>query len=75
MPSPQTLNLIGIGWPVCLLECKNELNELNAGQKLEIKVRDPNVLKELLTIIERGGDFRVSHQREGNHYRIRIRKQ
>ncbi len=76
MASVRKINLIGVGWPVCLLECQNALNALDTGEELEVKVQDPEVLQELVMIAERSGRHRVSHHHEGTCYRIHIwRKQ
>ena len=75
MASVQKINLIGVGWPVCLLECQNALNALHTGEELEVKVQDPEVLQELIMIAERSGKHRVSHHHEGDCYRIHIWRQ
>ena len=74
MAAVRKINLIGVGWPVCLLECQNALNALAAGEELEVKVQDPEVLHDLVMIAERSGRHRVAHHNEGNCYRINIRR-
>ncbi len=74
MPSCVKLDLVGVGWPVCLLECKNVLRDLRSGQELAVRVHDPEVVAELVTIIERGGHRVLGHRRAGADYTIRILK-
>ncbi len=74
MSSRVKLDLVGVGWPVCLLECKRALRDLGNGQELVVRVHDPDVIAELVTIIERGGHHVVDHRRAGRNYTIRILK-
>ncbi len=74
MSSRVQLDLVGVGWPVCLLECKSVLRDLGSGQELDVRVHDPEVVAELVTIIERGGHHVVGHRRVGENYTIRILK-
>ncbi len=74
MLSKPELNLVGVVWPVCLLQCSSELNRLYAGEEIDVLVRDPNVLKELLIIIERSSDHLVTTSKEGECYRLHILK-
>ena len=74
MPSSVKLDLVGVGWPVCLLECKNVLNELPSGQELEVRIHDPDVFKDLVTIIERSGNHRVRYRQVGADYMIYVQK-
>ena len=74
MPSKSEINLIGVVWPVCLLKCNSELNRLNEGEEVDVIVQDPDVLKDLLRIVERSLEHSVATFYEKNHYRIHIRK-
>ena len=74
MPSKSELNLIGVVWPVCLLQCNSELNRLYAGEEIDVLVQDPNVLKDLLKILERSSDLLVTTNKEGELYRLHVMK-
>lgn len=74
MSSKSEINLIGVVWPVCLLKCNSELNRLNEGEEVDVIVQDPDVLKDLLKIVERSLEHSVATFQEKNHYRIHIRK-
>ncbi len=68
------INLIGVVWPVCLLKCNNELNRLSEGEEVDVIVQDPDVLKDLLKIVERSLEHSVTTIHEKDHYRIHIQK-
>ena len=72
MPSKAELNLIGVVWPVCLLQCNSELNRLYAGEEIDVIVKDPDVLKDLLIILERSSDHLVTTSKQGERYRLHI---
>ena len=74
MSSITELNLIGVASPVCLLKCKSELAKIHTGEVLEILLQDPDVLKELIKIIARSTDKMIQSAKEGDHYRVRLRK-
>ena len=68
------LDLKGIVSPVCLLKCKSVLAGMNTGDVLEILLQDPEVVDELIKIVERSEDRVMKSQRDGDHYRISIKK-
>jgi TusA-related sulfurtransferase len=74
MNSKNEINLIGVISPVCLLKCKSTLAGMNSGDMLEILLQDPEVVDELIKIVERSNDRVVSKQRDSDHYRVTIRK-
>ena len=74
MPSKPELNLIGVVWPVCLLQCNSELNRLYAGENIDVIVQYPIVLKDRLKILERSSDHSVTTSKEGDRYRLHILK-
>jgi len=47
---------------------------MNAGDVLEILLQDPDVVEELVKIIERSADKVIQSAQEGDHYRIRLKK-
>jgi len=75
MPSKSEINLIGVVWPVCLLKCNNELNRLKEGEEVEVILQDPDVLNDLLKIVERSLEHSVTINHEKGQYRLHIRKQ
>jgi TusA-related sulfurtransferase len=74
MPSKSELNLTGVAWPVCLLKFKSALNNLCAHDVLEVLARDPDVVENIILIVDRSADRVVNQQKEGETYRIAIEK-
>ena len=73
-PSIKRLDLIGIVSPVCLLKSKSVLSKMNSGELLEIIIKDPDVVDELVKIIERSKDQVIKSEPDGNHFRVCIKK-
>jgi TusA-related sulfurtransferase len=69
-----TLDLIGIVSPICLLKCKSALSRLNPGELLEIMVQDEEVIASLAMILKQSPDSMESFNKEGECFRISIRK-
>ena len=72
MVSKGELDLRGVMLPVCLLQCKNALKEMDSRQGLDILVSDPHVVEDLVRIITRSAGLAVRPRREGGHYRLCI---
>jgi TusA-related sulfurtransferase len=47
---------------------------MNTGDVLEILLQDPEVVDELVKIIERSKDEVIKSQQDGDHYRVWIKK-
>jgi TusA-related sulfurtransferase len=74
MPSKLELNLTGIAWPVCLLKFKSALSSLGAHDVLEVLAGDPDVVDNILMIVNHSADRVVDQRKEGETYRIAIEK-
>ena len=70
----QKLNLIGVVSPFCLLEFKNALTRLKGGQLLEVLIQDPEVVHDLIRLVERSDDRLVERSRIGSQYRIIVER-
>ena len=68
------LNLIGVVSPVCLLQCKRVLSEMDAGDVLEVLLQDPDVVEELVKIVERSSDRVMKLNQEQDHFRIQLER-
>ena len=68
------LNLMGVVLPFCLLEFKNTLASLKKGQVLEILLQDPEVLEDILRLIERSQDRLLEQKSIGRHYCVRVER-
>ena len=74
MTSVPKLNLVGIAWPVCLLKFKTEVNDLCTDEILDVLTQDPDVVASIKMIVDRSKDALINQQREGDVYRMSIRK-
>lgn len=68
------IDLRGVVSPVCLLKCKSMLAKINGGDVLEVILQDPEVVEELVKIVERSEDKIIDQQKEEDYYRINIQK-
>jgi len=69
-----TLNLIGVVSPICLLKCKSALSRLTPGDVIQVMVQDEEVVESLSMILKQSQDSMESFTREGECFRISIRK-
>jgi TusA-related sulfurtransferase len=74
MPSKSQLDLRGIAWPMCLLQFKQNLLALKAGQRLEVLVQDPDVADHILLLVNRSEDKVMERQIDGERFRLCIQK-
>ena len=74
MSSTEQLDLIGITWPVCLLKFKTVLNTLSSRQVLEVLAQDPEVVENIVMIIERSEDTLINSRQDGEIYRLSVRR-
>ncbi len=74
MSSTSEVNLCGIAWPVCLLKFKNALNDLCSCDVLEVLTQDPDVVENIIMIVDRSEDTLITQHEEGEVYRLSIQK-
>jgi TusA-related sulfurtransferase len=68
------LDLRGISWPMCLLQFKQNLLALGAGDKLEVLIQDPEVADYIILIVGRSADRLITRQKDGERLRLWIEK-
>jgi TusA-related sulfurtransferase len=68
------LDLIGVVSPICLLKCKSALSRLSPGEVLEVVVQDGEVIESLSMILKESQDSLESFTKEGECFRLSIRK-
>jgi len=68
------LDLVGVAWPVCLLKFKTVVNDLCTCEILDVQTKDPDVVASIEMIVDRSEDTLIDQQREGDIYRMSIRK-
>jgi TusA-related sulfurtransferase len=74
MLSVSQLDLQEIAWPVCLLQFKQNLLSLEAGNMLEVLVQDPEVADQIAMIVDRSVDRLIARQKDGDRVRLWIVK-
>ncbi len=74
MAQESVLDLIGEISPICLMKIKHQLLGMQRGEKLQILIRDTEVVNNLKIIIDRSSDEIIDSVKEQNHLRIMIRK-
>lgn len=74
MSSMLELDLVGIGWPVCLLKFKCALNGICSDDVMVVLARDPDVVKHIIMILERSGATLINRQKKGDIYQLSIKK-
>ena len=74
MPSNSELNLLGIAWPMSLLKFNCALNDMCSCDVLEVIARDPDVVENIVMIVERSGDTLINQLKDGGIYHLSIEK-
>lgn len=74
MPSKLEMDLCGISWPVCLLKFKSALDDICACNVLEVLTQDPEVVENIILIVDRSEDTLINQQKEGDVYRLSVEK-
>jgi len=74
MEMASTLDLIGVVSPICLLKCKSALARLDPGEVLEVLMQDQEVVESLSMILKQSEDRMEAFSKEGECFRLSIRK-
>jgi TusA-related sulfurtransferase len=68
------LNLVGVAWPVSLLKFKTASNSLSVREVLDVLTRDPDVVANIILLVNRSEDTLIDQQKEGEVYRLSVQK-
>jgi len=74
MPANRNLDIRGIDWPICILNCKKEVDQLKAGERLDVLVNDIDVLNNLIAFLEQLSNHKIVNQKKNQYHRIIITK-
>ena len=74
MGAVKKLNLIGVVSPFCLLEFKAALAGFRPGQALEVSVQDPEVVDDLIRLVNRSEDRLLELKRVGKTFRLTVER-
>ena len=68
------LDIQDIDWPISILNCKKEVNQMKSGDRIEVLVKDVDVINNIMALIEPLSNQSIEKHRENNHYRLIIKK-
>jgi len=74
MPANRNLDIRGIDWPICILNCKKEVDQLKAGERLDVLVNDIDVLNNLIAFLEQLSNHKIVNQKKNHYHQIIITK-
>ncbi|MCP3871556.1 MAG: hypothetical protein GY699_00155 [Desulfobacteraceae bacterium] len=70
----RNIDIQDIDWPICILNCKKEINQMRKGEQIQILVKDIDVVNSLIALVEQLLDHTIEKHKENNHYRLVINK-
>lgn len=68
------INLRDIVWPVCVIQCSEALAQLEPGDDLTITVSDPDVVHNIVLLINSRPDLRFDQRRTADSYRLDVHR-
>ena len=64
MSANRKIDIRNVDWPVCILNCKKELDQMKEGEQMEVFVQDIDVVNNLVTLIEQLAGHQIENQVE-----------
>lgn len=74
MPTNQIIDIQDIDWPISILNCKKEVNLMKSGDQIEVRVKDVDVINNIMALIEPLSNHSIEKHRQDRHYRLIIKK-
>ena len=74
MPINRQIDIRGVDWPIGILNCQKEVNQMKAGEQIELLVQDIDVINNIATLIKQLSGHSIEKQNENKHYRLIIKK-
>lgn len=74
MPSKNYIDLKWAQWPICLLESKRVIDDMPRGAVLDIRVQDPDMVVDMVRIIECSNAQIIERQQQVDCCRLTIKK-
>ena len=59
---------------MCLLKFKSALSDICSRNVLEVLTQDPDVVENIILIVDRSEDTLINQQKEGDIYRLSVEK-
>ncbi|RLC21679.1 MAG: hypothetical protein DRH93_11340 [Deltaproteobacteria bacterium] len=74
VPKNRKIDIRNVAWPICVLNCKKEVNLMKKGEQMEVLVKDIDVVDNLVALMEQLLDHSIEKYRENKYYRLIIKK-
>ncbi len=74
MPTIRNIDIRGIEWPICILNCKKEVDQMRTGERIDVFVDDIDVVNNLITLLKQISGYSIEKQQTNQHYRLIIKK-
>ena len=74
MASKNVLDLLGVISPLDLLKCKTCLKSMEKGEIIEVVLADEDVVKNLISVIQRSKDEIIYTKKENGNMRLGSKK-
>lgn len=75
MPVIRNIDIRGIDWPVCILSCKRQIDDLKPGESIRITMDDKDVMKTLVDLLKRLSGFSIEKKEATRPCRLIIKKE
>ncbi|MCK5100770.1 MAG: sulfurtransferase TusA family protein [Desulfobacteraceae bacterium] len=75
MPTNRNIDIQDIDWPISILNCKQEVNQMKTGEQIQVLVKDIDVVNNLVALIEQLPCHSIEKHMENNRYKLIIKKQ
>ena len=70
----RNIDIRDMDWPLSILNCKREVNHMKTGEKIEILVKDIDVMEGLIALIDHLSNHSIQKRKKNDHYRLTINK-
>ena len=74
MPENKKIDIRNVDWPVCILNCKKELNHMKEGEQMEVFVKDIDVVNNLVTLVEQLPGLLIEQCWDDTQHKLIIKK-
>lgn len=74
VPKNRNIDIRNMDWPICVLNCKKEVNQMEKGEQMDILVRDSDVVENIMALMKNLLGYTIEKHRENKHYRLVIKK-
>jgi len=71
----RNIDLRNMDWPINILNCKKEVDQMKKGEQMIVLVKEIDVVTNLVALIEQLPDHSIKKQKEKTHYKLVIAKQ